>query len=333
MNAQSLMRIPAESYVRDRFLGGSDIAGVIGLSDFGDTPLSVYLRKRKEPGLQPPQFEKPYFKRGKLWEKVVGEMLVDELTKRGYRVNKLANNERYSDADHAFLAAEIDYELQIEGFDHTVNCELKTVTPFVASRWPQSDVEDMAPVGYTAQVLHGLGITRRPFGILAALFGADELRVYPVRYAQDIVDAMRADAVTLWHDHILAGVPPEPRTLADVERRYKEGNGQSLIADDELVEKALQLRALYAEIDKSTTRAEVLEFQIKRAMGECEHLTVAGENAVNWKNRKFSILEQEALKEAHPAIHKQFVRTGTTRAFSVLKGFKVPNSVCMEKFK
>lgn len=323
MSSTELATIAPEEYLRERFIGGSDIAGVLGVSDFGDTPLAVYLRKRKEPGLQPaPKRETQPMKRGKLWEKVVGEMLLEELTRRGYTAHLLASNQRYRDKQLEFLASEIDYELAIDGIEGTVSCELKTVTPFALGRWPESDTEDAAPVGYTAQVQHGLGVTGRDFGILAALFGADELRVYPVRADAQIISGLRAAAHQLWTQHIVPGVPPPVRTIGDCDKLFRLGTGPALIADPELTHKALRLRTLGAAITAAEAEYEQLEFEMKRALGDAESLWVNGSKAVSWVPRNYSILDQERLKLEQPALHKAYVRSGKTRAFSILKGWK-----------
>jgi predicted phage-related endonuclease len=260
--------------------------------------------------------------RGKLWEKVVGEMLVAELQDRGYRAEVVATNQRYVDTDLPYLAAEIDYELRLDDSPEIVNCELKTVSPFAASKWPASDVEDRAPVGYTAQVMHGLGVTRRSFGIMAALFGADELRVYPVHADADIISGMREQCVFFKEHYWDPRMAPPPVSALDCDKLFKLGNGERLIADEALIEAALRLRALNASIDAAEAEFAQLEYQVKRALGQCESLVIGGDNAITWKPRKFSHLDVTAFKEAEPKLYRQFVREGTTRAFSILKGWR-----------
>ena len=69
---------------------------------------------------------------------------------------------------------------------------------------------DVLPTHYTAQVMWGLGVTRRANGILAALFGADELRAYPVAADADTIAALRAHALRFWCDHVLTRTAPAP---------------------------------------------------------------------------------------------------------------------------
>jgi predicted phage-related endonuclease len=92
------------------------------------------------------------------------------------------------------------------------------VHPFKASEWGEEGSEDV-PIHYAAQVMHGLGVTRRPAAIVAALFGLDNLLCFPVMRDDETIAAMRAKAVKFWTENVLAGVPPEP-----VERRRRQAH-------------------------------------------------------------------------------------------------------------
>lgn len=304
---------------RSKFLGGSDIASVLGISPWR-TPLDLWRDKmtpRVEVAVSRPKA------RGIRWESVVAEMLVERLQQDGHSVEIVASNVRHPDAEHPFLAAEIDFELRLDGEDEITNCELKTVHPFKMREWGDSGSDDL-PVHYTAQVMHGLGITRRRSGILAALFGADELRTYPVAADDETIGAMRARAVAFWRDHVLTGVPPEPVNVADMAILFpEEGAGPPLLADEDLAAKVLRMRALATEIKARESEADALEFEIKRAMRDAVEIVMPnGKTATEWKVRSGSYLDETALKEAHPKLAREFTRKWTSRVFK-LKQFSV----------
>lgn len=302
---------------RTKFIGGSDIAAVLGISPWR-TPLQLWQDKIT------PRVEGPVSRpkqRGTRWESVVGEMLVERLRDEGHEVEIVATNLRYQDADLPFLAAEIDFELRLDGSDEITNCELKTVHPFKMREWGDSGSDDL-PTHYTAQVMHGLGVTRRRSGILAALFGADELRTYPVAADAETISALRARASVFWNDHVLAGVPPAPVNLADVDRLFTQDEGQPLLADEELAATVLRLRAIHQEMKARESEAEALEFNIKRAMrGATEIVMPNGKSAVEWKQRSGSWLDETALKAAHPKLAREFTRKWERRVFK-LKAFE-----------
>jgi putative phage-type endonuclease len=314
VNAPDALAVIAAGHDRSKFLGGSDIAAVLGISPWR-TPLQLWQDKTT------PRVEgtpKKVFTRGQRWEAVVAEMLVEDLTRRGHKVEILRSNTRYQDEDLSFLAAEIDFELRLDDADEVTNCELKTVHPFRMREWGDTGSDDL-PVHYTAQVMHGLGVTRRRSGMLAALFGADELRTYPVAADDETIAGMRAQALAFWNDHVLAGLPPAPKNLADLGILFgKEAEGPPLLADPELAARVMQLRALLTEIKAREAEAEAVEFDIKRAMREASEIVMPnGKSAVEWKSRKGSWLDEAALKEAHPAIAREFTRKWESRVFKL----------------
>jgi hypothetical protein len=68
-------------------------------------------------------------------EGAVAEMVVDDLQSRRHAVEIMESNVRYQDAAHDFMAAEIDFEVRLDGEAEVINIELKTVYPFHLHRW------------------------------------------------------------------------------------------------------------------------------------------------------------------------------------------------------
>lgn len=304
---------------RSQWLGGSDIAAVMGISPW-TTPMGLY-EKKTAPAAETKVRNKGALRRGQRWESVVAEMLVERLEEEGHTVEIVASNRRYQDTEHGFMASEIDFELRLDGEPEIWNAELKTVHPFKTKEWGESGTDDL-PIHYTAQVMWGMGVTRRRKGMLAALFGADELRTYPVMGDDETIAALRAHGLAFWNNHVLARVPPPPIDLADVARMYaKQSDVPALLADADLTSKVLRLRALQQQSKACEAEAESLEFDIKRAMGECGELILPnGKKALDWKHRSGKYLDETGLKEAHPSIAKEFTRTWESRVFS-LKAF------------
>lgn len=299
---------------RRKFIGGSDVAVILGLSPWR-TPVELWEEKRRPRGDQP---EKRVFVRGKRWEAVVAEMLTERLQADGHAVEVVAANARYLDTEHDFMACEIDYELRLDGEDEITNCELKTVHPFKAREWGENESDEL-PVHYTAQAMYGLGITGRRRCIVAPLFGADEIRTYTIERDDETIAAMRARVVEFWTQHVLTGNPPAPIVLRDLDVLHpKDGEAPALYADESLTHALLRMRAIDREIKARTAEYEALEFEVKRAMRDCASIVVGeGKEAATWKARSYSYLDQSGLKEAHPDIAKQFTRKAESRVFTL----------------
>lgn len=100
-------------------------------------------------------------RRGQRWEAVVAEMLVEHLQSKGHTVEIVASNRRYVDPALDFLAAEIDYEVRLDGEDEITNVELKTVHPFKAQEWGEAGTDE-APVWYVAHLEDATDHVARP---------------------------------------------------------------------------------------------------------------------------------------------------------------------------
>ena len=298
---------------RRQFIGGSDVAAVLGISPWC-TPLRLWERKTRHrlEGEAP----KKVFTRGHRWESVVAEMLVERLKANGHQVEIVAINKRYIDPVRPYLAAEIDYELRLDGEDEITNVELKTVHPFKVKEWGEEDT-DASPVWYTAQAMHGLGVTGRKRCLVAPLFGADEIRTYPIERDDETLTAMRARCAAFWQ-LVETGVHPEPSNLADLDRLYKGDSAlPPVYADNATHRNILRLRAIKAEIKAREAEMEEVEFYVKEYMGNAQELVTEDKTAIVWKNRDYTWFDQGALKEADAKLHRQFQRKTTTRVFTV----------------
>jgi putative phage-type endonuclease len=305
---------------RQKYIGGSDIAAVLGVSPW-KSPLDLWRDKTTPRVADKP---KEVFKRGVRWESVVAEMVTEALVKQGHTVNVVSTNRRYIDCMLPFLAAEIDYEVKLDGSDEITNIELKTVHPFGAKSWGESGT-DTLPIHYMAQVMHGLGVTGRRGAMLAALFGADELRVYRVDADDETIAGMRAHAGRFWTEHVMTGISPPPVNLADLSSLFERDSptAKPLLADEQLTQQLLRMRAISAEIKAREAEAEALEFEIKRAMRDCTSILLPnGKTACEWKERNGTFIDAASLKAAHPKIAKEFTSAWHKRVFA-LKSFSM----------
>jgi predicted phage-related endonuclease len=320
MNAAVDQRIAADLAFREqrrKYLGGSDIGALLGIAPKTwrrNTPLALYLDK-----VEPPTVDTQNVgvkRRGKRWEAVVGEMLVEALETNGHTVEILKTNERYVDPDFAHFACEIDWEIRLDGETDITNVELKTVHPYKVAEWGEEGT-DASPVWYTAQAMWGLGITRRRRCIIAPLFGADEIRIYPVGAADDVIGEIRSTADKFWTENVLARVPPLPGGLVDLARLFPNDCGKEIELGDnlEFVDAIVELRAADEDFDNAKVRWEHAEEIAKRLMEDAAVATIGGNKACSWKTQADNRLDVTAIKEKRPDIYKEFVRSKDIRKF------------------
>ena len=269
---------------RSLWIGGSDCAAILGVSPY-KSPFQLYQEKINEYHEPITPEKQKIFNRGKRWEPVVIEMLIDELENRGNEVKVLARNNRYVDQQHPFIAAEVDLEILLNG-EH-VNCEMKTVHPFAAKQWGERETDDI-PIYYTTQVLHGMMVTNRPVTIVAALIGADDLRVHYVYRDEDLITMIREKEVDFWH-RVRNKLPPDEVSMKDIKRLYEEDDGEVMEADDSLYlayETLSQLKEQARELEGLID--EKVE-EVKKRMKTAAVLIYGGEKLITWKTAKDSV--------------------------------------------
>ncbi|MBA3756083.1 MAG: YqaJ viral recombinase family protein, partial [Nitrosomonas sp.] len=210
MSAQ-LQRIEEQQPDRTKYIGGSDTAAIIGVSPW-KSAFMLYQEKTGEYREEVTPAKQKIFNRGKRWEPIVIEMLMDELEDRGHDVTIIGRNNRYKDPEYDFLAAEIDLELVVDG--KIINGKMKTVHPFAAKDWGEEGTDEI-PIYYTSQVLHGQMVTQKDQTIVAALIGADDLRVHFVNRDEEMIQIIRAKEIEFWH-RIQNRESPEPTTADDI---------------------------------------------------------------------------------------------------------------------
>lgn len=287
---------------RTKFLGGSDIAAILGISPW-KTPLQLW-RDKTQPAM--PENADPerlkVLSRGKRLEPYVLDMARQE-----FGMVIVSANERYLDSDVPYFAAEIDAETADE------NIEIKTVHPFKAKEWGVED-SDSLPLHYVAQVMWGLGVRPKPRTVVLALIG-DDLRRYVVERDDEAISAIRGRASDFWTQHVEAMVPPPPVSAADVHALFPRDTGGAVEATTEAAMAVRELRALKEEAKAIEKRIETTESAIKRAMGEASTLMLAGTKLATWKTQSARRFDQRAFQAAHDSLFDAFLKTTETRVF------------------
>lgn len=220
---------------RQKFIGGSDIAKILGIDPWRNAT-DLWLDKITPPVAEGEREIAKQLTRGKRLEPYVIDMARQE-----FSMPIAAVNQRYIDPAVPFFACEIDAEAHWITMDGETpilpvieNVEIKTVHPFKAKEW--GDLEsDQLPLHYLAQVQWGLGITGRRRCHVFALIG-DDLRPYVVERDEPTIEAMRRRAEHFWNTFVIPKVQPpldyaDPRGLETLKRLYPGTDGTTIYAN------------------------------------------------------------------------------------------------------
>lgn len=287
---------------RTKYLGGSDVAGILGISPWR-TPLEVYLDK-VQPRIKPvdPSKQK-VFTRGQRMEPYVIDLLSEET---GLEIIHRGN--RYIHRDYGFIAAEIDAEAATGE-----NIEIKTVSPFKAKEWGEVQT-DAIPVHYTAQAMHGLMVTEKQVCVFGVLIGGDDFRIYRVERDEETIQAILEKEVSFW-DRVINLSPPEATTVSDISLMFEKDAGSSIEADGKALALFNDLRDMKSRCKSLEAEIAVSEEKLKLYMQEHSILTLDGKPICTWKSQVSSRFDQKLFQVEHPDLYEKFKTATTSRVF------------------
>lgn len=336
---------------RSTYIGSSDIAGILGLSPY-QTPFQVWEKKTRRAPEQPltPERER-FFRNRKEQEPIIVRMFEGQFP--GARVTKLSiteNPNRIVDATVPFFGAEVDCEFvmaesvgawlplldEVAKPGDIIGGEIKTAHPLTASKWGEEGSEDV-PIEYATQVQWQLGC--RPdikAGCVLALFGLDDLRLYPVLRDEKVIAWMRETAIAFWNDHVLTDRPPPAVNYEDAQRMFSMRNYRPIVAHpklQELLAARAELRARISVLDK---RDQEVTAQIGQEISQAiewlpgasastkdddlKLLDERGAVLATWNRQGRSAIDIDRLRREQPRIAEDFTKTTYHRVLRFPKG-------------
>lgn len=304
---------PGTPEKRRKFIGGSDVAAIMGVSPWRSA-VQVWQDKtgRDTSKRSDDPVVAKVLNRGKRWEPIALEMLIDELQARGHSVEVMARSNRYIDEKLDFLACEIDAEIMLDG--EYCNVEIKTVHPFAQKKWGEMDTDEV-PIEYAAQVMHGLGITGRRLCVVGCLVGADNMIPYFVENDAETIAAMRDKCTQFWRDHVETDTPPNALDFQDLRILFPKDNGTQKEATEAIADAVRELAAMKNEAKTIGLKIDELEFQIQAYMEPAATLMHHDKKLATWKTQSTMRFDQKAFKEKQPELAAQFTRETESRVF------------------
>lgn len=296
---------------RRLYVGGSDVAAILGLSDW-KSPVDVWMEKtgRIDPAAQVSPEKAQILQRGKKLEPYVIDMGLHKLRERGHQVELLARNQRYAHPQHPWLQVEIDAEFLLDG-EH-INVDAKTVTGFARNKWGDEDSEDV-PMDYAAQFMTGLAVTNRRRCLVLALIGLDDVMPFWVQRDDETFGWILDDLVTFWTVNVQKDKAPDPVHLADVKALHPRDNGRTVEATPDVAEKVERIRRLGIEVRMKTAERDELKREVAGYLEQYSRLTKGGRPVATFMAHEETDLDQAALRRAHPDLFALFERKRVVR--------------------
>jgi putative phage-type endonuclease len=284
-------------------IGGSDVAGILGLSKWS-TPLSVYLDKKDEATYDT---ESGPMRWGKLLEPVIADEFARESGKRVQRFNSLISHSEYD-----YLIGNIDRKVVGE----RAPLEVKTSSAYKLEDWV-----DKIPNDYMLQVQHYMSVGNFEYAYLAVLIGGQTFKWYRVPRDNSLIEDIIIPACkNFWNDHVLAGVPPAP-SESDIDRHllgnlYSDPSSNEIELDQDVTDLSERYMKVNLEIKELESVRTQLGNLICDKVGRHEKATCPGYK-ISWKPQFTKRIDTKRLKSDEPGVYEKYLKESESRPLRI----------------
>lgn len=271
---------------RRKTIGGSDAAGIVGLSRWA-SPFSVWADKT---GRAAEKEDTEAMRQGRDLEDYVARRWMEETGKRVYRLPAMLYHPKYP-----FAHADVDRMVIGE------NAGLECKTTFSLDLKQFNGVE--FPVQYYAQCVHYLAVTGADRWYLAVLAYGRGFFTFTLERNQAEIDALMAAEADFWK-LVEQDTPPDADgsevTSAALQEIFpiSEQTTADLFGRDTVLREYMRLKEDKKALD---TRIGEIENTIKADMGEAES-GLCGSFHISWKSQNRQTFQAKEFAKDHPSI-------------------------------
>jgi putative phage-type endonuclease len=288
---------------RTKYIGGSDIGAILGLSRFR-SPLEVWMEKT---GKEIRKLDSLPLRFGSFAEEFVAS---EYARATGFRL--IHDESIYIHPEHAFMSAHMDRFVLEGGAANSTPTptrilECKTANPFSSGDWGEVG-SDEVPMSYLCQCIWYMAITNINKVDLAVLFGNSDFRIYEIARDLELEAVILQKASLFWNEYVLKDLPPPVSSEQDCQTLFKKGDPtKSIEASTETLDLTKRLQLLNSEIDIREKEISSIKQAIMNQMGEAETLTYQDKVLATWKAPKPSFrLDSKRLETEHPQIASNY---------------------------
>ena len=269
---------------RSKYIGGSDIAALCGVSRYKGE-YEVWLSKTSEAYTKK---ESAAMEWGNRLEKVVADKFAEN------HAFNLIQGRPIAHIDYSFVGGTPDF-IYAEADGSQGVLEVKTTNQYNAKDWDNGECPDE----YLLQLQWYLMLTGLTFGYLAVLIGGQDYREVKVTADPKLHKNLLTIATNFWHTYVETKTPPpcemKAETIALVYGR-DDGSTKQLSRPASFVEQLQEKKAQAKELE---TKIKNMENELKQALGESTFGLIDNRFVVEWKtiNRKGYIVEPTSYRQ------------------------------------
>ena len=284
---------------RTKYLGGSDIGAILGLSKYRSA-VDVWMEKTGKTFSQKDSLPLRF---GQFAEDFVAR---EYALATGYALVK--QEKAMIHPQYAYMQGHID-RLVIEEGGALMNAqgqarrilECKTANPFAQSDWGEIGT-DQVPLAYLVQCAWYMMLCNIDQTDLAVLFVNADFRIYAIQRDAELEQMIFERAIDFWENHVVKDLPPKAVSELDYQQLFRQSSPSKTVeADSETAELIQKIRDLNQHIEQFETQVSQMKQGIMEKMQDSEVITLHGQTLATWKAPKPTFrIDSKRLTEEHP---------------------------------
>ena len=277
-------------------IGGSDAPVIAGCSPYKHIS-ELYMEKTGQ--ARAPDLDNVELVQ---WGNLLEDVVANEFSRRtGMKLRRV--NETLVDKHDPFLMAHLDRRVVGE----PALVEIKTT---------RSLHDDAARADHVTQVMHYMHVANLQRAYIVYLVAGQRMVYFEIARNQEAIEALLQEERTFWQ-HVRERTPPPARSAFDLRLLFRQDNGGTVIADDEVQQAVHRLAEIKDQVKHLESAAEMEEKRVLEALGESSTLlNPSGEVLATWKTSKSSRnFDRTRFEADHPDMAEQYMveRPGSRR--------------------
>lgn len=288
---------------RQKGIGGSDVAGIFGLSKYS-SPRKIYLEKTEEITEVKEESESAY------WGTVFEDIVAKEFEKRtGKKVRK--DNRHLVHKDYHFMVANIDRRVVREN----AILECKTANQFLTSEWEGDNI----PASYILQVQHYLAVTGCERCYIAYLIGGQKFNFKIIERDEELISTIIKREKEFWkmvEDRTIPDITGNEYDTEYINKKYPNSEDDVIQIPNSFISMLESKKEIDNTIKELQEQSKTIENKIKEQMGTTERAVLPGYE-IKWKSSTTNRLDSKKLKTELPDIYKKYCKESISRRFTI----------------
>ncbi|MDF0480248.1 YqaJ viral recombinase family protein [Vagococcus sp. PNs007] len=276
---------------RQKGLGGSDVATVLGLNKY-KSAFQLWLEKIGE--FVPGELESEAAYWGTELEEVVAKEFSFRTDKKVRRRNMVFEHPNYP-----FLRANIDRD--VVGENAILEC--KTASAYLAKDWEDDEI----PAQYICQVQHYMNVLDCEFAYIAVLIGGQRFVWKRIERDQELIDIIIQRCTEFWQVNVCQNVAPPVDGSNAANEFLRQEYGELACKEATLSERVdgyvETRRSLKASEKEIKTAIKEMENNIILELGKVDaEIGITPNNVITFKAQTRKSLNKDLLKEKYPQV-------------------------------